>query len=109
LAQQIVINRNDLLRWQILLLAWLILFGQVFLTVHEISHADQYSHDADHDQGVCVTCLAISGINVAPPPMHAIPGLLQTGTESLPGIAIIKPRSAPFRYFQSRAPPVSLS
>jgi hypothetical protein len=96
------------LRRLTLLLAFLVAFAQGLLAVHEISHAIQRSNDVGQADAVCISCLALSGVNGAPVPVHAMPEppRLLAGVSSVLSLAIAP--SAPIRFFLSRAPPRSL-
>lgn len=89
-----------------LLLALVLVFGQALVAAHEISHATGASQDGKDLGAVCATCLALSGIQGAPPPAHApldAPKLADVHAEQpLPPQPNLEVR-APYR---SRAPPV---
>ncbi len=99
-------HKNFLQRWQMLLLALVLVFGQALVAAHEISHATGASQDGKDLASVCATCLALSGIQGAPPPAHAplqAPTLADVQPEQpLPPLPCLEVR-APYR---SRAPPV---
>lgn len=89
-----------------LLLALVLVFGQALVAAHEISHATGASQDGKDLGAVCATCLALSGIQGAPPPAHAPFEPLKLADvhaeRPLPPLPSLEVR-APYR---SRAPPV---
>lgn len=96
------------LRRLMLLLAFLVAFAQGLLAVHEISHAIQRSSDVGQTDVVCISCLALSGVNGAPVPVHAMPEHPHLVAAISSAFLLAIAPSAPIRFFLSRAPPRSL-
>ena len=92
-------------RWQMLLLALVLVFGQALVAAHEISHAAGSAQDGKDLGTVCATCLALSGLQGSPPPAHAPFAPLKLADaqaeQPLPPLPSLEIRT-PFR---SRAPP----
>lgn len=98
-------HKTFLQRWQMLLLALVLVFGQALVAAHEISHASGNSPDGKDLGAACTICLALSGIQGAPPPAHApfdAPKLADVRAEQpLPPLPSLEVRAP----YHSRAPP----
>jgi hypothetical protein len=90
--------------WRSGWLAAVLLAFQVLLLAHGVAHAFERGQDADRAE-VCVECLALSGIQGAPPPAAPSHPTSQTTVDAAPCAVPPAPtfsRSVPFL---SRAPP----
>jgi hypothetical protein len=83
-----------------------LLFVQIMLAAHGLEHAFGHGHDSDGDAKVCIECLALSGMQGAPPPAVPPLSVLQAGMEVTCVAVPPAPTFARYRTFLSRAPPI---
>ncbi|MBA3031505.1 MAG: hypothetical protein KKF85_00200 [Gammaproteobacteria bacterium] len=91
--------------WQAGLFAATLLFAQAILVGHGIAHAPGHAPDGDATAEVCYECLALSGIQGAPPlaaPPPAWVSVARVAADCAVPPAPTFARPAPFL---SRAPP----
>lgn len=93
------------MHWRAWLSAAALVFAQAFAGVHAISHATGHANDGDRADRICVTCVALSSVNGAPPPVHAKISSFEFGAIERPAPAPSDPRPIAPRNFRSRAPP----
>jgi hypothetical protein len=91
--------------WRIASLAVVLLFAQLALAAHGVEHAFGNNHDADESAEACVECLALSGIQGAPPPACLAPEIRTPAAFADSCAVLSAPTFARHRPFLSRAPP----
>lgn len=98
-------SRAALRIWRTGWLAAVLLAFQVVLLAHGVAHAFERGQDVDRTE-VCVECLALSGIQGAPPPVAESLPLPQAADAA--EVCAVPPAPTIFRPvpFLSRAPPV---
>jgi hypothetical protein len=92
--------------WYIAGLAAALLFVQIMLAAHGLEHAFGHEHDSDGKAEVCIECLALSGMQGAPPPSVLPLSVTQAGVEVASIAVPPAPTFARHRAFLSRAPPI---
>lgn len=92
--------------WRFASLAAVLLFAQLALTAHGLEHAFGHEHDSDGDAEVCIECLALSGMQGAPPAAAQALSVAQAGGAAACVAVPPVPTFARHRAFLSRAPPI---
>jgi hypothetical protein len=90
--------------WRTGWLAAILLAFQVLLLAHGVAHAFERGEDADRAE-VCVECLALSGIQGAPPPAALSHSMPHTAVAAAMGAVLPAPTFSRPVPFLSRAPP----
>lgn len=86
-------------------LAAALLFTQIVLTAHGVGYPFGHDRDEDGSATVCVECLALSGMQDAPPPVRAAPSVAPHRVLPVPSAVPPAPTFARHLAFYSRAPP----